>query len=226
MSPATIIAIQSSSTKQRLLDAASELFAQKGFEAASVGEISKRASANRAAISFHFGGKERLYIETVKDAFRRIIQQTPMPDWPPGTPAQERLAGFVRTYVRRTIGDSNPFCSQLMLREMAQPSGACAEVVEEFIRPMAKALLAILNELLPPAVPVERRFMLGFSIVGQCLFYKQNRPVAALLMGDEAFAALDIERLTAHLTAVARAAVAAVAQEYGDAAGGTGEAGA
>ena len=41
-------------TKQRLLDAAEEVFAAKGYEAASVEEITRKAGANRAAISFHF----------------------------------------------------------------------------------------------------------------------------------------------------------------------------
>src|SRR5437867_11921376 len=93
------------STKQRLLDAAREMFAQKGFEAASVGEICERAEANRAAISFHFGGKERLYIEAVKDAHRQIMAQVPMPAWPPGTPALQRLDGFLLTMLHRMTRD-------------------------------------------------------------------------------------------------------------------------
>jgi TetR/AcrR family transcriptional regulator, regulator of cefoperazone and chloramphenicol sensitivity len=204
-------------TKQRLLDAARAVFAEKGFEAASVGEICDRADANRAAISFHFGGKERLYIECVKDAHRRINQEFPVPQWAPSTPADVRLAGFMRTLILRMFHDPDTFCAELMVREMAHPSGACAEVVSEFIRPMADELMSILAELLPAGVPEERRYLLGFSLVSQCLFYKQCRPVAALLMGEERFAALDVERVAAHVTDVARAAVAAVARANADA---------
>ena len=62
------------STKQRLLEAAEELFATSGFDGVSVDAITRRAKANRAAVSFHFGGKERLYIEAVKYAHRNCIQ--------------------------------------------------------------------------------------------------------------------------------------------------------
>jgi TetR/AcrR family transcriptional regulator, regulator of cefoperazone and chloramphenicol sensitivity len=197
------------STKQRLLDAAEEVFAAKGYEAASVEEITKRAGANRAAISFHFGGKERLYIETVKYAHRICHDGVPFPEWPEGTPAAERLRGFIRTVVTRMVAEPKPSATQVMMREMAQPTAACAEVVREYIRPMADRLMGILNELLPPETPVAKRYLIGFSIVSQCLFFRQNRPVAALLMGEEAFRQLDVEQLTEHITGVALAAIEA-----------------
>src|SRR4051794_17388510 len=83
-------------TKQRLLEAAEELFAATGYDGVSVEEITRRANANRAAVSFHFGGKERLYIEAVKFAHRNCISGAPFPDWPPGTPPATRLGGFIR----------------------------------------------------------------------------------------------------------------------------------
>jgi AcrR family transcriptional regulator len=190
-----------------LLDAAEEVFAAKGYEAASVEEITKRAGANRAAISFHFGGKERLYIETVKYAHRICHEGVPFPEWPAGTPATERLRGFIRTMVTRMVAEPKPSATQVMMREMAQPTAACAEVVREYIRPMADALMGILSELLPPETPRVKRYLLGFSIVSQCLFYKQNRPIAALLMGEDEFRKLDVEQLTEHITGVALAAI-------------------
>jgi TetR/AcrR family transcriptional regulator, regulator of cefoperazone and chloramphenicol sensitivity len=187
-------------TRQRLLDAAEIVFAEKGFEAASVDEITKKAGANRAAISFHFGGKERLYIEAVKYAHRTCHEGVPFPEYPASTPAAERLRGFIRTMVHRMANEPDPFATQLMMREMAQPTAACVEVVREYIRPMADILRGILGELLPDADPAQV-YLTGFSIVGQCLFYKQNRPVARLLMGEADFDCLDAERIAEHVIA-------------------------
>ena len=50
-------------TKARLLEAAGEEFAEKGFELARVRAICERAGANLAAINYHFGDKEQLYVE-------------------------------------------------------------------------------------------------------------------------------------------------------------------
>jgi len=188
-------------TKQRLLEAAEELFAAHGFDGVSVDAITRKARANRAAVSFHFGGKERLYIEAVKYANRTCIQGAPFPEWPAGTPVTERLRGFIRTMMVRMTSDISPASAQLMMREMVQPTAACAEVVQEYIRPAANVLVGILDEMLPVDVPQPRRYLLGFSVVAQCLFYRTHRPIAALLMGEEEFQKLDVETLTEHVTA-------------------------
>lgn len=199
--PAVPESLPLTTTKQRLLEAAEEAFATKGYEGASVEEITRKAGANRAAISFHFGGKERLYIETVKYAHRLCHQGVPFPEWPAGTPAVERLRGFIRTMVTRMVAEPDPHATQVMMREMMQPTAACVEVVREYIRPTADVLIGILTELLPPGTSHESLYATGNSIMGQILFYKQCRPVARLLMGAEAFDRFDAGRIAEHVTA-------------------------
>ena len=53
-------------TRQALLDHATNVFAERGFESASVREITRRAETNQAAINYHFGGKGSLYREVLK----------------------------------------------------------------------------------------------------------------------------------------------------------------
>ena len=53
-------------TRRALLDHATNVFAERGFEGASVREITRRAETNQAAINYHFGGKGSLYREVLK----------------------------------------------------------------------------------------------------------------------------------------------------------------
>src|ERR1700730_3459235 len=53
-------------TRQALLDHATDVFAENGFDRASVREITRRADVNQAAINYHFGGKEALYREVLR----------------------------------------------------------------------------------------------------------------------------------------------------------------
>lgn len=53
-------------TRQALLDHATDVFAENGFDRASVREITRRATVNQAAINYHFGGKEALYREVLR----------------------------------------------------------------------------------------------------------------------------------------------------------------
>lgn len=96
------------------------------------------------------------------------------------------------------LSPQSPASTELMVREMANPTAACVAVVNEYIQPMAQTLGGILTELLP-AASEQQMFLTAFSIVGQCLFYRQNRPVAALLVGEEKFQHYDVDVVANHV---------------------------
>src|SRR5262245_13261521 len=96
MSSPTVPTTPLDDTRQQLLDAAEEVFAEKGYDGATVREILKRAGlGNTAAVNYYFGDKDRLYIESVKQAHRSCTTGEPFPDWPAGTPATDRLRDFI-----------------------------------------------------------------------------------------------------------------------------------
>jgi len=59
------------STKDRILGAAEELFALRGFSGTSLREVTSRADVNIAAVNYHFGSKENL----VNEVFRRRMDE-------------------------------------------------------------------------------------------------------------------------------------------------------
>ena len=62
-----MVATTQFSTKDRILGAAEELFAQFGFTGTSLRQVTSRADVNIAAVNYHFGSKENL----VNEVFRR-----------------------------------------------------------------------------------------------------------------------------------------------------------
>ena len=140
-------------TKLRILEAAGRTFAERGFREATVRDICQAAGSNIASINYHFGDKERLYIESVKLAHREMLQSMPLPEWPAGVPAAAKLHGFIYTFLCRVLNRDDNWQRRLMLREIAQPSAACEELAREYIRPQFAVLLGILGELLPPETP-------------------------------------------------------------------------
>ena len=194
-------------TKARLLEAAGEEFAEKGFEAARVRSICRRAGANLAAINYHFGDKERLYVEAVLEAHRCGTEMLPESLLAEGDPAAQ-----LRMYIHHFLGHvlamkGHPkWHHTLLLREMLEPTSASETLVREAIRPRFERLEAILRRVCPEANP-RRLHALAFSVIGQCLHYKMARAVSERLIGTEAYEALDVEFLTGHITAFCLAAL-------------------
>lgn len=65
---------KSSPTKERLLQVAQELFAEKGFHATTTREITRRANTNVASLYFHWRSKENLYLAVYGRLFQRLTQ--------------------------------------------------------------------------------------------------------------------------------------------------------
>ncbi|WP_374379251.1 TetR/AcrR family transcriptional regulator [Thermomonas sp.] len=65
------MSLQHFSTKDRILHAAEELFAQQGFASTSLRQVTSRADVNIAAVNYHFGSKDNL----VNEVFRRRMDE-------------------------------------------------------------------------------------------------------------------------------------------------------
>jgi AcrR family transcriptional regulator len=194
-------------TQQRILETAGEIFADKGFEGTTVREICQQAKVNIAAVNYYFRDKERLYIEAVKLACREGDERLPLPNWTPEVPAETRLRDFIHTMANRMLGNDRPrWHIQLILREMAHPTAACTEWVQEQIRPTATILGAILKNILP-RVSEQTIRLIGFSVMGQIVFHKAFRPVVTLLDGEQQAAGYTAEVLARHITRFCLAAL-------------------
>lgn len=191
--------IATDNPRERLLEAAGEIFAEKGFKGATVRDIIDRAGANLAAVNYYFRDKERLYIEAVKHA-ACCEPEEPHLAWPDGAPPAQKLRDVIRFHLLKFLDPSRPaWLARLVMRELTQPTGACAELVREYIEPRSKVLLGILREMLPPDTPQRKLFLTAFSIVGQCHFYCSHKPIIRLLIGEDEHQRLDPDTLAEHI---------------------------
>jgi AcrR family transcriptional regulator len=195
-------------TRDRILEAAGQIFAERGFESTTVRDICQAAGANVAAVNYYFGDKERLYVEAVVRAHKWRLDQAQLPDWDENTPARQKLADFIATFFRRVLGGpEDTWRTRLVMREIMQPSRACAEIAESNIRPQFEILQSILRELLPADVQEEELHLTAFSIVGQCLFYHVASPIIRNLVSEDEYATYDVEKLAKHVTELSLGAI-------------------
>jgi TetR/AcrR family transcriptional regulator, regulator of cefoperazone and chloramphenicol sensitivity len=196
-------------TKDRILQAAGRVFADKGFREATVREICQAAGVNLAAVNYHFGDKERLYIESVKLAHRLRMEDGPLPEWPAEVPPAQKLHDFTYAFLCRVLAgeEGDDWQAQLMMRELMQPTRACEELVRDYVRPHFSMLQEIIAELVPPETGEVERHRIGFSIIGQCLHYRIAQPILRLLLSPEEFRQNDPAQLAEHISRWTLAAI-------------------
>lgn len=135
-------------TRQRLLDAAAELFAERGFDGVSVRELCQAAGANVAAVNYHFGDKLGLYSELMETAVRRMRERLAAVEGAGGT-AEERLRVYIRSEIERSLTPQpGSWVLRLMNREVDAPTPVLDRVVREAIRPRIEYASRLVAEIM------------------------------------------------------------------------------
>jgi AcrR family transcriptional regulator len=196
-------------TRQHLLEAAAEVFAEVGFRAATVRQICEKAGANIAAVNYHFGDKEELYKAVLRDTYITAVAKYPADfGLPPKATPEQRLRTFIHSFFLRLFSEGpSARHGKLMAREMVEPSAALDVIVHEGMRSMSSVLLSIMNELLGSKVSDQTKRLCAMSVVSQVLFYKHCGPVITRMFPDMKFDAATINELTEHVTRFSLAAL-------------------
>jgi TetR/AcrR family transcriptional regulator, regulator of cefoperazone and chloramphenicol sensitivity len=195
--------------RERILSAAGQEFAERGYEAATVRDICLAAGVNLAAVNYYFGDKQRLYVESVKHAHEQRAGQVPLPEWSAGTPPQRKLRDFVGNLLERMLGFGQPpWQVRLMMREVLHPTDACRELVEDYVRPRFTLLVSILDELVDGRLSQTELRRVALSIIGQCFLYRAAGDVVAMLVPREELESHhSLAPLADHVTSYALAAL-------------------
>jgi AcrR family transcriptional regulator len=201
-------------TYKKLLKAASEVFAEKGYRKATIAEICHWAQSNVAAVNYHFGSKDELYIAVWKHAFKEALRIYP-PDGglPQGAPPEEQLRAFHHSILHRILDDGRLGCAgQILLREMVDPTEAIQKVHEDVIRPLRESIRQIIYQLLGPEATEQQITFCAMSVIHQCLaigFRKGRRRLPAFLDVSQSRQST-IDALAEHITLFSLAGIAAV----------------
>lgn len=165
-------------TRQRVIDAASALFAERGFHGTTARDIAERAGVNLAAAHYHFGSKEALYLDVLRaqfDAVTAALERRGARLAAGARPARAVLETLLRARIGAMLdvllGPPPGLHGTLMMREMCDPSAALPHIVSQFIEPMKRETEALIARLEPrlSRAAVERCM---FSIVGQVFAYR------------------------------------------------------
>lgn len=203
-------------TRGRLLEAAGQVFAEKGFDRARGREICTAAGTNAAAVNYYFGGMEGLYAAVLQEAHDRLFTLEKVSAAVAGKPdAKSKLAAFLGLVIATLTGPaSSSWALRVVGREVIAPSPAFDALREKEILPKSRILKRIVGELmgLPVEHPAVARGCL--SIIGPCIMLAiadrrlLKRALPQLELGPGGTAVV-----TRHMIQFAWAGLAAIARE-------------
>jgi len=144
-------------TRRLLIDAATSLFAERGFRSTPIRDIARMAGANVASINYHFGSKENLYraafhqlaarfdgteLQAVRDAVENST----------GTPQiEDVLEAYALAWGRPATQPDARRAEMLVARELAEPVVGAEFLLEEFLEPLEQVLGDALRAACPRA---------------------------------------------------------------------------
>jgi AcrR family transcriptional regulator len=205
---------EESSTREALLLAAGKIFAERGFRDSTIREICQAAKANIAAVNYHFGDKEHLYLEVLRYAHQCARRKFPLTKIDHRLTPEERLRLFVENLLQR-LSQQGPhaWSARLMSREMIEATGALEVIVNEEIRPNSEELGRIIKDIVGPGVSPETQRLCAMSVVSQCVFYHHCRPVVGILFPRMELTPKTAQPVAAHITRFSLAALKEFARE-------------
>jgi len=156
------------STRERLILAASEVFAKKDYREATIADICTLADANLAAVNYHFRDKETLYREAWRYAYQEAAKAHPIDGGvPDDAPAEDRLRGIIKALILR-ITDENDKEFWIVTREMSNPTGLLEEVMETELKPLQTRIESVVGALLGADASPRHTLYCSISIINQC----------------------------------------------------------
>jgi len=176
--------VKKDNTEEKIIDAATEVFVQKGMDGARMQEIADRACINKALLHYYFRSKEKLFdaifTKLIGIAFPRIgqILQSELP-------VMEKIETVIDTYIDLLL--KYPFLPAFIIKEMNRDATPFFKYIEKkgfSVKPVLKTLEDAMNQGLIRTMRPEH---LVVNVIGLCVFPFAARPMISYVafQGDE-----------------------------------------
>ena len=136
--------IENSETRKQIITAATQLFADNGFEAVSIRQIAQATDTNIALVSYYFGSKEGLFQEILNTRYpeaKQMLQDMNAADITP----IKKLYKAINFYTNRIF--DNPNFNKIMLREMSlMQRPEHARMIVDGIYPNMQLVIGFIHE--------------------------------------------------------------------------------
>ncbi len=174
------------STRDELLAAATQLFAEKGFYGASIATIARELGLTKQALLHHFRSKEKLYGEVLKDVSGAILARSQdilgrIPD--PRAQLEELVIAQYALQVEEQNG------ARLIMRELLDNERRAEKAGNWYLKPYLDALVDTAQRIDGLDGDRARALAIVYQLLGAAHYFAVSQPTLANMFGEETFAA-------------------------------------
>jgi len=188
------------STAERVLDAAEDLFAEKGYSATSLGDVADRVGIRSPSLYNHFRNKEALYLAVLERLLERFNE--PLAELLSEPVTRQRILSWLEQMIR--LHHRYPNLARLLQHAALSGGPHTSELVERMFRPIFEA---------PPPVNNEDLFTLGdatlqpwavMALNNIVMSYITMAPMYSDILGMDPFSSAALEHQTELILRLAR----------------------
>lgn len=187
-------------TRDEILRAAGEEFADRGYRAATIRAICKRAGKNIALVKYHFGDKMELYSEVLRDAAGKLRIEELRSVFDEDAPPEQMLRNVIHTRLRHAWRKDLPgryFI--LMAREMVEPTPALRRFIDEVSKPMFEKLRNLIARISGLKPEDEKCRLCANSVLGQIVLYVAHPGFVSQLWPELRMTPRQTDRIADHI---------------------------
>ncbi len=208
----TAMAATDTTTRERILRAAEEVFAQSGFHNATVREICGNADVNVASVNYYFGSKEKLY----EAVCRRACGDHSRFCLPDEADPRERLRAYIGCFLTNILRpDRTSHSDMILTREVNEPSPVLTVIIDDLFKSRFQQLYVIVRDLLGDAADDTTARRCCLSIIGQCLHYRHARHIITRLNPFQKYDSRGIAEIIDHVTEFSLGALETIKRRQG-----------
>ena len=177
-------------SKERILQEAEALFAERGFYAVTIREITKAARCNLAAVNYHFGNKQNLYMEVFrclwKPRAKRILARFESVLAQRELTLQGIVHAVAEAFIKGPLSDEERLRHfQLWVREMARPTEAFEMVIGDVIGPFQRKLAELMRPFMAREMGQVALLLYIQSIISMVIHFNFARNPVMRITGME-----------------------------------------
>jgi TetR/AcrR family transcriptional regulator len=202
-------------TRQALLAAGTALFAERGYDGVPVWAVAQRAGVNKAMISYHFGGKRKLYLAILGATFAEIVSRVEaLAD--ARRPAPEVLRDLVAEVGDLASRRYPHFCAMMLREVLAGGAHLDGEVAAYPARILAAVQRIVERGVRDGAFRPVDPLLTHLSLVGSLVFFFATAGFRERLLGRHLGLALpDADAYVKHIQDLVTHGLAAATADEG-----------